>query len=312
MNLLNNPLASPLFIPVIIRLFAVFGAGLILVLIFNIKDLKNTFKSETWIRYVAWLVMAPTFLLSVFSGGIVATLLIGYLMFQAQKEFCKMLNLPKHQYYIILCNSIVSLFVGALFPKLINFLPLFYFVTIVGFAVLRNEINNILSNISFSLFASMWISYSLAHLLLFRNLQNGTVILVLLGFSVALSDICAFSFGKLYAKLNIGTSFKIANKISPNKTVFGISGNLFGSIAAALIFAPILPEVHIIKLLVLSIVIGLATVAGDLTESMVKRFAHVKDSAKTIPGHGGVLDRIDSMLISVVVCYLFVGTFLIG
>lgn len=312
MNLLNNPLSNPLFFPVIIRLFSVFGAGLILVLIFNIKDLKNTFKSETWVRYIAWLIMAPAFLLSVFTGGIVASCLIGYLMFQAQKEFCAMLKLPKSYYNIIMINSIISLFIGVLYPKGINYLPLFYFIVIVAFSVLKNDLNNILSNISFSLFASIWISYSLAHLLLFRNLENGTVLLVLLGFSVALSDISAFSFGKLYAKLNIGTSFKIANKISPNKTVFGITGNIIGSVIACMIFIPIIPDIHIAKLLVMSIVIGIATVAGDLTESMVKRFAHVKDSARVIPGHGGVLDRIDSMLVSVVVCYLFIGAFIVG
>lgn len=312
MNLINNPLNSPLFIPVIFRLFIVFGVGLILVLIFNIKDIKRTFKSETWLRYAAWLIMAPTFLISVFSGGVVASILIGYLMLQAQKEFCTMLKLPKDYYRILIFNSAASLFVGTIYPKLINFLPILYFVLIVGFAVLQNRLENILSNISLSLFASIWISYSLAHLLLFRNLENGVAILVLLGFSVALSDICAFCFGKLYAKLNIGTNYKIANSISPNKTVFGITGNIIGSIFAALLFSAILPEVHFVKLLILSVIIGFASVAGDLTESMVKRFAHVKDSAKVIPGHGGVLDRIDSMLLSVIVCYLFVGTFITG
>lgn len=312
MNLINNPMADPLLIPVLYRLLLIFSAGLFLVVLFNIKNLKGTFQSETWIRYVAWIFMAPIYLTSVFTGGLVAVFLIGYLMFQAQKEYCGMLRIPKLYQLMILVNSIVSIVVGALMPEKINALPLIYFFVTISIAILKNDLKNILSNISFTLFASIWISYSLAHLLLFRSLENGIGLLVLLGFSVALSDISAFSFGKLYAKLKFGTELTIASKISPNKTIVGISGNLIGSVIAALIFAPILPEVHIAKLLAMSVVIGFATVAGDLTESMVKRFAHVKDSSYVIPGHGGVLDRIDSMLLAVVASYIFIGTFIIG
>lgn len=91
---------------------------------------------------------------------------------------------------------------------------------------------------------------------------------------------------------------KLAPKISPNKTWAGFWGGLFGVVLLALVMTPVLGVAlgRLPLLLLVSLVAALASVLGDLFESLAKRQAGSKDSGNLLPGHGGVLDRIDSLL----------------
>ena len=104
---------------------------------------------------------------------------------------------------------------------------------------------------------------------------------------------------------------KLAPHISPGKTVEGAIGGLVGNALAAVIahytFFPELPLAHAIPL---GLVMGTFGVLGDLAESMLKRGAHIKDAGKLIPGHGGLLDRLDSMVFNAPILYYYSQSFL--
>ncbi|MFN8005884.1 MAG: phosphatidate cytidylyltransferase [Terriglobia bacterium] len=99
----------------------------------------------------------------------------------------------------------------------------------------------------------------------------------------------------------------LAPNLSPKKTVEGAWGGLLGSALAAVVSKKIfLPQASLVELILLALVIGVVSQIGDLSESALKRAAGVKDSSKLLPGHGGMLDRIDGVLFGSPILFVYV------
>jgi phosphatidate cytidylyltransferase len=107
----------------------------------------------------------------------------------------------------------------------------------------------------------------------------------------------------------VGTAFgkhRLYEKISPKKSVEGLLGGVLASVLVAVLCKLwLVPSLGIIEAAVLGAVLALAGTAGDLSESLIKRSAGVKDSGTIIPGHGGILDRMDSMLFAAPVLFFY-------
>lgn len=126
------------------------------------------------------------------------------------------------------------------------------------------------------------------------NQYGGAIWLLYVMFLVWGADSGAYMFGKLFGKN------KLAPKVSPGKTWQGFFGGLLVAAIISLLYGLIAHlNVTPLVLLICSIIAALASVLGDLTESMFKREAGIKDSGHLIPGHGGILDRIDSLTAAV-------------
>ena len=107
----------------------------------------------------------------------------------------------------------------------------------------------------------------------------------------------------------VGTAFgshKLASAISPGKTVEGFLGSIFGTILTAIVVGTFIFGLPFVKMAVAGFILALAATLGDLVESVLKRFANIKDSGIFLPGHGGALDRFDSILYTAPVFYYFV------
>jgi phosphatidate cytidylyltransferase len=127
---------------------------------------------------------------------------------------------------------------------------------------------------------------------------NGYEWIIFLYGCVWASDSLAYYIGKGIGKR------KLYKEVSPNKTVEGAFGSLAGGILSALFLGKLmLNEISAPALILLGSIIALASITGDLVESMFKRDAGVKDSGSFIPGHGGILDKIDSVLFAGPVIY---------
>ena len=132
-------------------------------------------------------------------------------------------------------------------------------------------------------------------------LQNlGPLFTFLALISISLSDIAAYEFGKRYGKR------KLSESISPNKTIEGFfAGLIIGSLSMFIVLNNYF-ELDFIPTLLVSLIFILFGVLGDLFESRIKRTLEVKDSSDFLPGHGGVLDRVDSQILSFPVLVLFI------
>ena len=173
-------------------------------------------------------------------------------------------------------------------------LPLLFF---------RKKLDGAMVDWSLTLAIPVYLGWPLSVFLILRGFQGGitpgfwwvlTVFLGVWGF-----DSGAFFAGHFFGK------HKLAPTISPAKTWEGVAGGLVFSIAAALLFTTWPLGVPWYLAILLGILIGIAATLGDLAESLIKRQTHVKDSGLFMPGHGGILDRIDSLLFAVIVVFIF-------
>ena len=168
----------------------------------------------------------------------------------------------------------------------------------LAFAVLRQS--RTLHDAAVDLVAPIYIGAPLGMLVALQMLSGPRAPLLLIA-TIVVSDTAQYYSGRAFGRR------PLAPAISPHKTVEGaiggvICGALFMSIAIAFVF----PATPMIVRILLGLVIVFLGIAGDLFESRLKRAAHVKDSSALIPGHGGVLDRIDALLFAVPVFYFMV------
>lgn len=115
------------------------------------------------------------------------------------------------------------------------------------------------------------------------------------------NDIFAFFVG---SKLGTRPLFK---RISPKKTIEGSAGGLFGALLAGFLASLIIAEISLEHWLVLSLIIAVTATYGDLIESMLKRSLNLKDSGSILPGHGGILDRVDALLFATPFVYIYLA-----
>ncbi len=129
---------------------------------------------------------------------------------------------------------------------------------------------------------------------------NGKIIVLWLLSIVCTSDSSAYIFGSLIK------GKKLCPSISPNKTWSGFISSLVFSVISSCIFSFYFNLVNIYQAMLLGLIIGIFTSFGDLFESYLKRINNKKDTSKLIPGHGGILDRLDGFLFAIVIMFIFI------
>jgi len=158
-----------------------------------------------------------------------------------------------------------------------------------------------IDQISFTLFGILYVAGLGGYYLLIRDLEDGRNLVFFLLLIVWLGDIAAYYWGKYFGKK------PIAPIVSPNKTMGGAIAGLAGSLAAGFIAEYwFLGHIAMVHCLLVALLCGTIGQFGDLAESLLKRYVDIKDSGNVLPGHGGVLDRIDSLLFAgpAFYCYL--------
>ncbi len=149
-----------------------------------------------------------------------------------------------------------------------------------------------------STFALVWIGFMGSHLYLIRCLPEGNAWLLILTGITAGSDSGAYYVGRAVGR------HKLSKLISPNKTVEGaVGGIIVGILVAGTLAQLLLVSVPWLFVVITAIVLGIIGICGDLTESVIKRATGTKDSGAILCGHGGILDRADSMLFAAPVLY---------
>jgi phosphatidate cytidylyltransferase len=174
---------------------------------------------------------------------------------------------------------------------------------LLGFALWRGTDHESVSSAAATLLGAVYLGAlggTIASLRLLAPVEAGAWRMLMLVFIVGWSDVFAFFVGHAIGRR------RLAPRVSPGKSVEGAIGGLVGGALGALaVRAMGLPALPVAHALGLGVVVAAAGVVGDLDESLLKRWAGVKDSGTIFPGHGGMLDRLDGLLFGAPVLYYY-------
>jgi phosphatidate cytidylyltransferase len=266
-------------------------------------------------RVAAWWVMTTIFAIAVLTGGIGSILLFAILSFLALREFITLTPTTSgdHQalfWAFFVITPIQYLLVGLKSYGLFSiFIPVYAFLGLAIRAVLSGDPRRFLERAATIQWALMICVYCLSYAPALLDLQlpgfehQGAKLLLFLAIVVQISDVAQYSFGKLFGR------HRISPRVSPNKTWEGLIG---GGLVATGLGAGIYWATPFSWWQAggLALVIVLMGFGGGLVMSAVKRDRGVKDFGALIPGHGGILDRIDSLTFAAPV-FFYVTLFLL-
>lgn len=251
-------------------------------------------KKKIW---TALIIIPPFVLLIAFGPSILFSLMVFITILIGLMEFNN-LALPQSRKIQRLAGMGMGLLLSILFTYgeakyFVPFLAFMIFLLCVLYLATVERLSSAISDLGSTLFGIFYIGFLLSHIILIRNHTDGRAWVLFLILTIWAGDIIALFSGTLFGK------HKLYPKISPNKTYEGLLGAIFGSVAIGWLYASFfLPNFDKSACLLVTIALGFLGQLGDFTESMIKRSAQVKDSGSLFPGHGGVLDRIDSFLFS--------------
>lgn len=276
------------------------------------------------IRVLAGAVLIPVALLVTHTGGLVFAVFASLLAAFGSYEFYRMLRREGREPSVV-AGVIGSFLVCFSFhdgnPETTGFVLTAVLAVVLIGRLVRHDRERFVTGAGFTVLGVLYTGWLLGHFVLLRN-ATGLTGEVVPGVGAAGGSGFAGSGRTLvYLVLALTWSYdsiayfagsylgrhRIFSRVSPSKTAEGTIAGLVASVAAALIskatFAPFLSTAHA---LVLGVLIGVAAQAGDLVESMIKRSTGTKDSSHVIPGHGGILDRFDSLLFTGPTLYLYI------
>ncbi|HLO18343.1 MAG TPA: CDP-archaeol synthase [Anaerolineales bacterium] len=295
----HNPLEDPLFWP-ILRITAIlflFGFGL--VLFFARKDLKAGLKGELGKRFLGWLMIAPVFLIGSFMKGVVAAIILFIFFYLVLAEYIRVVGVTRPYVSHLYIFVPITFFTAQYFPELYAVLPAAAILTLTLVPILTHSIEDLYNQLSFAGRGYLYLVWSVGHLIMIQHLA-GTGLIMITAIGVALSDVMQYTVGKLIGK------HIIAPEVNPRKAWEGLIGDLLGAGLAVYLLRFALPvEFSLVHQIILAFLIGVGSAWGDLISSMIKRVADVKDWGQIIPGHGGLLDRANSMVVVIPLVYYF-------
>ncbi|MFT5234169.1 MAG: phosphatidate cytidylyltransferase [Candidatus Krumholzibacteriia bacterium] len=249
-------------------------------------------------------------------GGFFFLMLTSLIIFLGLREFYILVKAKGYQpfeflgYFCAMALSWYGWRQGAVIPLIITGSLLLIMIR----EIFRKSMAQSLAHIAVTIFGIMYVGWLGSHLVLLRQLPASIGLEDLMGarlvFFAALvtwaTDTGAYVFGVAFGR------HKLIPRISPNKTVEGAIGGLIAAgLVGWLCSRGITPFLTPLAATLSGVLAGAMAQLGDLVESMIKRDAGIKDSAELIPGHGGILDRFDSLLFTVPVLYYYFRFFIV-
>src|SRR5262245_14114487 len=297
---LHDPVFRTYFWIVLISLVI---AGAVLGFLRFVLKTKTASMFET---YWSWILIAGIGFVVVFLGRIPTIVGVTLLSIYAFKEFARASGLNRDSwmtgavYAGIVTVGMTSILSqpnreepGAGWYGFFVALPAFAIALILLIPILQNRARGELQRIALAIIGFIYIGWMFGHLGFMANARNAYGFICYIIFATGLTDVAAFTFGKIFGR------HPLRSEISPNKTWEGALGALGVAMILPWLLRFSFPFFGTWQLILTGLIVGIGGQLGDLSISVIKRDIGTKDMAATIPGHGGILDRIDSLVYAV-------------
>lgn len=287
------------------------------------------FKGALWARYFGFLMIAPALLIPAFLGEFWFALVISFMAAGAMIEYFAMSQpfIPEFDskidaYFrktgiaLAFCTPMLALLVTEVARQLPDatkvpvsaesyfLLPVIYLIAVVLLPIALQAVSSgTMFQQTRTFFGLMCLAWTIGQLVLLRSLENGFGCMVLFLTAWAFNDIAAYATGKVIGKT------RFSPVVSPNKTWEGFTGGVLGTALAVALFNYAVPQLELPHLIGFVLLLSVTGPLGDLTISILKRESGIKDTGNAIPGHGGLLDRFDSMIFSAPLAFLYIRFF---
>lgn len=267
-------------------------------------------------RIKSWWVMAFIFLIAILINHNVSLIFLAFICFLAFKEYLSLIPTNRaHRTilfwaYLAIPIQFYWIYIGW-YGMFIIFIPVYMFLFLPIQMILIGENRGFLRTMGSVHWGLMLMVFSLSHLAYLLVLPGTTGVDAASGAGLVLyivaltqfNDVAQFIWGKLFGK------HKVVPKVSPNKTWAGLIGGIITTMGLSLLLAPLLTPLTLTGMLFSGFMIGLTGFIGDVNVSSLKRDLGIKDSGEIIPGHGGILDRIDSLTFTAPLFFHFLRYF---
>ena len=245
---------------------------------------------NVWSTYRSWLMMGPLAALAIFAGRAPFIVAVTILAIFGFKEFSRASGLEHDRWTsAVVYLGIVGVGASSLFGRPAG-VPLYVVALILLVPILRNRGRGAVQTMSLGLIGFLYLGWMFGQLGFLANSAHAYGYLCYLLFATEVSDVAAFTCGKLFGR------HPLRSEISPRKTWEGALGALAISLALPWLLRFSVPFFGAWQLFLSGLLVGIGGQLGDLSLSVIKRDLGAKDMGVSIPGHGGILDRIDSLI----------------
>mgnify|MGYP001545073234 CR=1 FL=1 len=260
--------------------------------------------NELVLRIKTWWIIAGPFVIVLLLGKGVAITFLALVSYLALKEYISLIPTRRVDRRILFWAYFTIpiqfwwIYIEW-YGMFIIFIPVYMFLYIPLRMVLRGETKGFLKAAGTLHWGIMTTVFSLSHLAYLLVLPGdefnrgyGIGLVLFLVFLTELNDVAQFIWGKLLGKR------KVIQSVSPNKSWAGLLGGTVSTIVLSIAIAPFLTPFTLVHAAIAGVIIGLGGFLGDITVSAVKRDIGIKDTGCMLPGHGGILDRLDSLTVT--------------
>jgi phosphatidate cytidylyltransferase len=263
---------------------------------------------EVAARVRSWWIMAGIFTVALVLDRTVSLVFFTFVSFLAFKEYLSVVPTRRADRRVLLwaylAIPVQYLWVGyEWYGMFILWIPVYAFLMLPLRMVLIGETDGFLraaGTLHWGMMTTVFTISHVAFLLVLPGDGSGAALVLYLVVLTQLNDVAQYLWGRSLGKR------RIIPAVSPNKTVAGFIGGVLTTVALAWLLAPILTPLTLEQSLAAGLMIGVAGFIGDVVISAVKRDLKIKDSGSLIPGHGGILDRLDSLTYTAPLFFHFV------